>query len=101
MCALAVLVQLFGIGFAAFGDTGAQSGLGPHVERQGTSDHYTHDEANCPSCAVRHLVGTVVASARATPVSPVRTAAASPQATLPAAVRHRTPAVPRAPPLPG
>lgn len=73
--------------------------LGSHVELDGTSIHYVHDDTACPACQAQNLIGRV-----APPVRLVLTDVLDPQhaptgviAAPPALAHHST--APRAPPV--
>lgn len=95
------MAQFFVLVVAPFTDVRAGQREGSHVEAAATSRHYTHDEARCPACAARHLVGTVSLATR-------RIGAPPPLQTEPTFVApyvepagRRSTTSPRAPPVAG
>jgi hypothetical protein len=71
---------------------------GIHLESEGTSLHYVHDDTACPACQAQHLIGRVVTPDRLVffDVLAPRLAPTSSVATPLAASHHTT--APRAPP---
>jgi hypothetical protein len=77
----------------------AEQRIGVHAEPAGTHLHTSHDEASCPSCAVRLLFGPVRGRVP-TRVRPPDTAPAHRSISVHLAVALHEPVAPRPPPSP-
>jgi hypothetical protein len=55
--AMFALAQFDLMAVAPFADANEGKSAPAHVEAYGTTTHYAHDEANCPLCVARQLVG--------------------------------------------
>ena len=97
---VAVLVTAIQLVVMAAALLDAESGrpASAHVEEQGVRLHWTHDAAECGTCAARHLAATPPAPPAP---APIRTASASPRERVvpsPGAQLHFTSRISRAPP---
>ena len=98
--AFAAMMQLGVLCGTPWTEVRASSALGSHIEKPGEL-HQIHDEDNCASCVMRHLMGNVQRVASATP-SAVAAHEPPPRATTMWVPSERVaPDAARAPPLAG
>jgi hypothetical protein len=55
--AMFALAQFDIVAVVPFADANEGKSAPSHVERYGTTAHYSHDEANCAVCVARQLIG--------------------------------------------
>lgn len=97
--ALAIVSQV-AVTFAAFADGRDQRSAASHVERDGTSTHYAHNDATCVICQARSLTGLTERASAGAPLH------AAPSLVLAGSASHvathdtARPKNPRAPPVP-
>lgn len=96
---LALSLAQLAVAVAPAGDRLERRDAGIHLESEGTSIHYVHDDTACPACQAQHLIGRVVPPVQLVLVDAraPRLASAAVVAT-PFAFSHHTTA-PRAPPV--
>jgi hypothetical protein len=84
------LVSQLGVLAAQIGEIWQGQSTASHVEAQGTSRHYAHNEATCPACQARSMTG--VTSRDATPALLLSSPRATPVVALQPTPASRTPA---------
>ncbi len=98
LLALLTIAQFSAIGLAAFGDVRAPSRLAAHIEQPGNRGHYSHDEATCTACAIRHLVSPLPIPPRLALTASLQPVACARELETTITGKRRSPSSPRAPP---